>query len=124
MTSIGALSLWIPILCPTLIDLELPLASLICIAGKSKKILTYTQETTRAKLEQLRSVGLVHHDQTTTTRHAMALNKTNELISLLAHILCTIKHDFSHLRLINMIWFAYYSKHAKVSNQILINIKP
>jgi hypothetical protein len=31
--------------------LDLPLASLVSITGKRKKILTYTQETTRAKLE-------------------------------------------------------------------------
>jgi hypothetical protein len=58
------------------------------------------------------------------TRHAKALDKANELISLLAHTLSTIKYDFSHLKLINMIRFASYSKHTKVSNQILINIKP
>jgi hypothetical protein len=31
--------------------LDLPLASFIGIAGKRKKLLTYTQETTRVKLE-------------------------------------------------------------------------
>jgi hypothetical protein len=36
---------------PTLIDLDLPLASLVSIARKRKKILTYTQETTRTKLD-------------------------------------------------------------------------
>jgi hypothetical protein len=30
--------------------LDLPLASLVSIVGKRKKLLTYTQETTRAKL--------------------------------------------------------------------------
>jgi hypothetical protein len=50
MTSIDALSLWIPVWCPTLIDLDLSLASLIDIVGKRKKILTCTQETIRAKL--------------------------------------------------------------------------
>jgi hypothetical protein len=45
----------------------------------------------------------------TTTAHAMASNKAN---------------DFIHLRLINMVRFAYYSKYAKVSKQILLNIKP
>jgi hypothetical protein len=59
-----------------------------------------------------------------TIRHAKALNKANELIILLEPTLSTIKHDFSHLKLISMIRFAYYSKHAMVSNQILINIKP
>jgi hypothetical protein len=51
MPSIGALSLRIPVQCPTLIGLDLALASLIDIAGKRKKLLTYTHETTRAKLE-------------------------------------------------------------------------
>jgi hypothetical protein len=51
MPSIGTLSLWIPAWCLTLIDLYLPLAPLIGIVGKRKKILTYTQETTRAKFE-------------------------------------------------------------------------
>jgi hypothetical protein len=48
MTSISALILWIPVWHPTLIGLDLPQASLI---DKRKKILTCTQETTRAKLE-------------------------------------------------------------------------
>jgi hypothetical protein len=56
------------------------------------------------------------------SRHAKALSKAKGLISLLSPTLSTIKHDFSRLKLINMIRFASYSKHAKVSNQILINI--
>jgi hypothetical protein len=59
-----------------------------------------------------------------TTIHAKAISKGKGLICLLAPTLSTIKHDFSHLKLIKMVKFAYYSKHAKVSNQILINIKP
>jgi hypothetical protein len=51
MSSISTLSLRIPVWCPTLISLNLPLASLIGITGKRKKLLTCTQETTRAKLE-------------------------------------------------------------------------
>jgi hypothetical protein len=51
MSSIGALSLRIPVWCPTFIDLDLPMASLIGITSKRKKLLTSTQETTRAKLE-------------------------------------------------------------------------
>jgi hypothetical protein len=51
MTFISALILWIPVWHPTLIDLDLPQASLIDIIDKRKKILTCTQETTRAKLE-------------------------------------------------------------------------
>jgi hypothetical protein len=42
MSSIGALSLRITVWSPTLIDLDLPLPSLIGIAGKRKKFLTYT----------------------------------------------------------------------------------
>jgi hypothetical protein len=86
--------------------LDLPLVSLIGITGKRKKILTYTQETTRAKLERLRSIRLIHHDQMIMTRHAKALSKAKGLISLLAPTLGNIKHDFSHLKLINMIRFA------------------
>jgi hypothetical protein len=63
MTSIGALSLWIPIWRSTLIYLDLPLASLIGIIGMRKKNITCTQETTRVKLEQLHSSRLVLHDQ-------------------------------------------------------------
>jgi hypothetical protein len=87
MTSIGAISLWILVRCPTLIGFDLPLASLIGVAKKRKKILTSTQETTGAKLETTR---LIHHHQTTTTRHAKALSKTIELISLLAPTFSTI----------------------------------
>jgi hypothetical protein len=78
MPSIGALSLWIPVRCPTLISLDLSLASLIDIAEKRKKLYTCTQKITRAKLEQLRSTRLIQGDQKITTRHAKALNKTND----------------------------------------------
>jgi hypothetical protein len=78
----------------------------------------------KVKLEGLRSARVNHHDQKTTTRQAKALSKAKGLTSLLAPTLTTIKHDFSHLKLINMIRFASYFQHAKVSNQILINIKP
>jgi hypothetical protein len=86
MTSIGAISLWILVRCPTLIGFDLPLASLIGVAKKRNKILTSTQETTGAKLE----TRLIHHHQTTMTRHAKALSKTIELISLLAPTFSTI----------------------------------
>jgi hypothetical protein len=66
--------------------LDLPLTTLIDIAGKRKKPLTYTQETTRAKHERLHSTKLIHNDQKTTTRHAVALSKAKGLISLLAPI--------------------------------------
>jgi hypothetical protein len=51
MASIDALSLRIPVRSPTLIGLDLPLTALIGITGRRKQILTYKQETTRAKLE-------------------------------------------------------------------------
>jgi hypothetical protein len=53
MPSISTLSLRITVRSPTLIGLDLPLTTLIDIARKRKLILTCTQETTRAKLEQL-----------------------------------------------------------------------
>jgi hypothetical protein len=51
MPSISVLSLRILVRRPTLVGLDLPLASLIGIAGKRKKLLTCTQESIRAKLE-------------------------------------------------------------------------
>jgi hypothetical protein len=86
MSSIDALSPRIPVWHPTLIGLDLPLTSLVGIIGKREKLLTYTQETIGAKLEQLRSARLIHDDQKTTTRHAKALSKAKQLISLLAPI--------------------------------------
>jgi hypothetical protein len=66
--------------------LDLSLTTLIGIAEKRKKLLTCTQETTRAKLERLRLARLIHGDHKTTTRHAVALRKAKGLISLLAPI--------------------------------------
>jgi hypothetical protein len=86
MASISALSLRIPVRSPTLIGLDFLLTTLNGIAGKRKKLLTCTQETVRAKLERLRLAKLIHSDQKTTTRHAMALSKAKGLISLLAPI--------------------------------------
>jgi hypothetical protein len=91
MSSIDALSLRVPVRCPTLIGLDLPLTALIGIADKRNQILSYTQETTRAKLERLCSARLIPSDQHITTRHAKALLETPELISLLATRLSTIK---------------------------------
>jgi hypothetical protein len=51
MPSIGTLSLRIPVRNPSLIGLDFPLTTLVSIAGKRKQLLTYTQKTTRAKLE-------------------------------------------------------------------------
>jgi hypothetical protein len=92
MSSISTLSLRIPVWSPTLIGLDFPLTTLVGIAGKRKQYLTCTQETTRAKLEGLCLVRLIHGDQKITTRHAKALNKTNVLISLLATRLNSNKH--------------------------------
>jgi hypothetical protein len=82
------------------------------------------QETTRAKIERLCSVKLIHQDQKNTTRHEKGFNKANELISLLAPTLNTIKHVISQIKLISMKRFVSYPKHAKVTKQILINVKP
>jgi hypothetical protein len=86
MSSIIALSLRIQGRCITLINLDFPLVSLVDITGKRKKLPTYTQETTRAKFERLRSARLIHSDQKTTTRHAMTSSKAKGIISLLAPI--------------------------------------
>jgi hypothetical protein len=59
MSSIGILSLGIPVRSPTLIDLDFPLATLIGITGKRKQFLTYTQKIARAKLERIRSARLI-----------------------------------------------------------------
>jgi hypothetical protein len=84
MPSISGLSLRIPVWCPTLLSLYLPLTTLINITEKRKQLLTCTQETTKAKLERLYSAQLIHGDQKTTTTYAMALSKAKGLISLLA----------------------------------------
>jgi hypothetical protein len=73
MSYINALSLRISVRSPTLIGLDVPLTTLIGITGKRKKLLTC--ETTKVNLERLRSTRLIHGDQKTTTRHAMALSK-------------------------------------------------
>jgi hypothetical protein len=86
MPSINALSLRIPVRCPSLNDLDLSLATFVGITEKRKKLLNCTQEITRVKLERLRSIRLIHGDQKTTTSHAMALSKAIGLISLLAPI--------------------------------------
>jgi hypothetical protein len=75
MSSIGALSLRIPVQSPTLLGLDFPLAILIDITEKTKQFLTCTQKITRAKLERLRSVRFIQGDQKITTRRAKALNK-------------------------------------------------
>jgi hypothetical protein len=75
MPSISALSLRIPVRCPTLFDLNLSLTILVGITVEMKQLLTCTQETTRAKLERLRSIRLIHNDQKITTRHAMTVSE-------------------------------------------------
>jgi hypothetical protein len=76
MSSIDALSLRVPVRRPTHISLNFPLIALVGITEKRKQIITCTHEIARAKLERLRSARLIHGDQTITTRHARALNKT------------------------------------------------
>jgi hypothetical protein len=51
MSSIGTLSLRIPVWSPTLIGLDFPLITLVNFASKRKQFLTCTQKTARAKLE-------------------------------------------------------------------------
>jgi hypothetical protein len=51
MSSIGTLSLRIQVWSPTLVGLNFPLTTLDGIAGKRKQFLTYTQKTTKAKLD-------------------------------------------------------------------------
>jgi hypothetical protein len=70
MSSIGILSLRIPVRSPTLIGLNFPLATLVDINGKRKQFLTCTQKIARAKLERLRSVRLIQGDQKITSRYA------------------------------------------------------
>jgi hypothetical protein len=81
MPPISALSLKIPVWSPILIGLDLPLTTLIGITEKRKQFLTCKQETTRAKLDRLRSARLIHGDQQVTTRHAKAY-KMKELICI------------------------------------------
>jgi hypothetical protein len=75
MPSIGALSLRIPVRSPTLTGLDIPLTTLVGIAGKRKQFLTYTQKIAGAKLEQLRSAWLIQGDQKTTSRHVEVLTR-------------------------------------------------
>jgi hypothetical protein len=70
MSSIGALSLRIPVRSPTLIGFDIPLTTLVGIAGRRKQLLTYTQKAARAKLERLRSARLIQGDQKITSQHA------------------------------------------------------
>jgi hypothetical protein len=70
MSSIGILSLGIPVWSPSLAGLDFPLATLVDIADKRKQFLTCTQKIARAKVERLRSVRLIQGDQKITSRHA------------------------------------------------------
>jgi hypothetical protein len=69
MSSIGILSLGVPVRIPTLIGLDFPLATFVGIAGKRKQFLTCTQKIARAKFERLRSARLIQGDQEITSRH-------------------------------------------------------
>jgi hypothetical protein len=51
MSSIGTLSLRIPVRSPTLIGLDFPLTTLVGITDKRKQFLTCTQKIERAKFE-------------------------------------------------------------------------
>jgi hypothetical protein len=51
MSSISALSLWIPVWSPTLIGLNFPVTTLVGITGKRKQFLTCTQKTARVKVQ-------------------------------------------------------------------------
>jgi hypothetical protein len=77
MSPTSVLSLRIPVKSPTLMGLDFPLTTLIGITGKRKQFLACTQKIAIGKLERLRSARLIQGDQTITTRHAKALNKTN-----------------------------------------------
>jgi hypothetical protein len=70
MSSIGALSLRIPVQSPTLVGLDFPLTTLIDIIGKRKQFLTCTQKINKAKLERLHLARLIQGDQKITFRHA------------------------------------------------------
>jgi hypothetical protein len=70
MSSIGILSLRIPVWSTTLIGLDFPLTTLVDITGKRKQLFTYTQKTARAKFERLHSARLIQGDQKITSRHA------------------------------------------------------
>jgi hypothetical protein len=59
MPSISALTLRIPVQSPIVLGLDFPLTILINITGKRKQFLTCTQNTTRAKLERLRSARFI-----------------------------------------------------------------
>jgi hypothetical protein len=78
MPSIGALSLRIPVQSPTLNGLDFPLTTLVGIADKKKQFLTCTQKTARAKLERLRSAGLIQCDKKITSRHAEVLTRLKD----------------------------------------------
>jgi hypothetical protein len=78
MSSIGTLSLRIPVRSPTLIGLDFPLTTLIGIAGKRMQLLTCTQKSTREKLERLCLARLIQGDQKITTRHAEVLTRLKD----------------------------------------------
>jgi hypothetical protein len=78
MPSIGTLSLRIPVQSPSHIGLDFSLTTLVGIAGKRKKLLTCTQKTTRAKLEQLHLARLIQGGQKITSRHAEVLTRLKD----------------------------------------------
>jgi hypothetical protein len=70
MSSIGILSLGIPVRSSTLVGLDFPLVTLVGITGKRKQFLTCTQKIARANLERLRPARLIQDDQKITSIHA------------------------------------------------------
>jgi hypothetical protein len=78
MSSIGILSLRIPVRSPTLIGLDFPLTTIVSITGKRKQLLTYTQKIARAKLERLCSARLIQGNQKITSRHAEVLTRLKD----------------------------------------------
>jgi hypothetical protein len=78
MSSIGILSLRIPVQSPTLIGLDFPLTTLVSIVGKRKQFLICTQKKARAKLERLRLARLIQGDQKITSRHAEVLTRLKD----------------------------------------------
>jgi hemin uptake protein HemP len=78
MSFIGTLSLRVPVRSPTLFGLDFPLTTIVGIAGKRKQFLNCTQKTTRAKLERLRSAGLIQGDQKIIFRHTKASTRLKD----------------------------------------------
>jgi hypothetical protein len=77
------LSLQVPVWSLALIRLDFPLVALISITRR-RKILTITQDTTRAKLEQLRLARLARCDHKDHDLDMQGFKRSKGLLSLLA----------------------------------------